>query len=94
MAPRWDAQVEARIFEEWPADAATWLAENGFAVSVLPEHNPLCTGTIAGECSGYFISNRRYYLLHSGRDTVGKPKNPIDRIGVQPHTGSVLVFGW
>ena len=39
---------EARIFEEWPADAATWLAENGFAVSVLPEHNPLCTGTIAG----------------------------------------------
>ena len=37
-----------QIFEEWPADAATWLAENGFAVSVLPEHNPLCTGTIAG----------------------------------------------
>ncbi len=37
-----------KIFEEWPADAATWLAENGFAVSVLPEHNPLCTGTIAG----------------------------------------------
>ena len=48
IAPRWGAQVEARIFEEWPADAATWLAENGFAVSVLPEHNPLCTGTIAG----------------------------------------------
>ncbi|MYC75766.1 penicillin-binding protein 1C [Candidatus Poribacteria bacterium] len=41
-----DAQT--RIFEEWPADAATWLAENGFAISVLPEHNPLCTGTIAG----------------------------------------------
>ena len=40
--------VQAQIFEEWPADAATWLAENGFAVSVLPEHNPLCTGTIAG----------------------------------------------
>lgn len=37
-----------KIVEEWPADAATWLAENGFAVSVLPEHNPLCTGTIAG----------------------------------------------
>ena len=37
-----------KLFEEWPADAATWLAENGFAVSVLPEHNPLCTGTIAG----------------------------------------------
>ena len=38
----------AKIFEEWPAEAATWLAKNGFAVSVLPEHNPLCTGTIAG----------------------------------------------
>ena len=37
-----------KIFEEWPADAATWLAENGFAVSILPAHNPLCTGTIAG----------------------------------------------
>ena len=40
--------AHARIFEEWPADAATWLAKNGFAVSVLPEHNPSCTGTIAG----------------------------------------------
>jgi penicillin-binding protein 1C len=37
-----------KIFEEWPAEAATWLAKNGFAVPVLPEHNPLCTGTIAG----------------------------------------------
>ncbi|MCY4553936.1 MAG: penicillin-binding protein 1C [Candidatus Poribacteria bacterium] len=37
-----------KVFEEWPAEAATWLAKNGFAVSVLPEHNPLCTGTIAG----------------------------------------------
>lgn len=37
-----------KIFEEWPPEAATWLAENGFAVPVLPEHNPLCTGTIAG----------------------------------------------
>ena len=42
------SETQAKIFEEWPADAATWLAENGFAVSVLPEHNPLCTGTIAG----------------------------------------------
>ena len=41
-------EAQAQIFEEWPADAATWLAENGFAVSVLPKHNPLCTGTIAG----------------------------------------------
>lgn len=40
--------VETKIFEEWPAEAATRLAKNGFAVPVLPEHNPLCTGTIAG----------------------------------------------
>ena len=40
--------AETEIFEEWPAEAATWLAKNGFAVPVLPEHNPLCTGTIAG----------------------------------------------
>ena len=40
--------TQAKIFEEWPADAATWLAENGFAVPILPKHNPLCTGTIAG----------------------------------------------
>ena len=40
--------VETKIFEEWPAEAATWLAKNGFAVPVFPEHNPLCTGTVAG----------------------------------------------
>ena len=40
--------AQTKVFEEWPAEAATWLAENGFAVPVLPEHNPLCTGTIAG----------------------------------------------
>ena len=39
---------KVKIFEEWPAEAATWLAKNGFAVPVLPEHNPLCTGAIAG----------------------------------------------
>ena len=39
---------KAVIFEEWPAEAATWLAKNGFAVPILPEHNPLCDGAIAG----------------------------------------------
>ncbi len=39
---------KAVIFEEWPAEAATWLAKNGFAVPVLPAHNPLCNGAIAG----------------------------------------------
>ena len=40
--------VERKIVEEWPAGAATWLAENGFAVSPLPPHNPACTGTVSG----------------------------------------------
>ena len=43
-----NTNVRTKIFEEWPAEAATWLAKNGFAVAVLPEHNPLCTGTVAG----------------------------------------------
>ena len=53
-----------KIFEEWPADAATWLAENGFAVSVLPEHNPLCTGTIAGNAPVILspAENTIYYI--------------------------------
>ena len=56
--------VEAQIFEEWPADAATWLAENGFAVSILPEHNPLCTGTIAGNAPVILspAENTIYYI--------------------------------
>ena len=46
---RWlQADSDKKVFEEWPAEAATWLAKNGFAVPVLPKHNPLCTGTIAG----------------------------------------------
>ncbi|MCY3742476.1 MAG: penicillin-binding protein 1C [Candidatus Poribacteria bacterium] len=43
-----DTNLQTKIFEEWPAEAATWLAKNGFAMPVLPAHNPLCTGTIAG----------------------------------------------
>ncbi len=45
----WNAETNMSvILEEWPATAATWLAENGFAVPVFPVHNPLCTGTLAG----------------------------------------------
>ena len=62
---RGDISAEAiKIFEEWPADAATWLAENGFAVSILPEHNPLCTGTIAGNAPVILspAENTIYYI--------------------------------
>ena len=57
-----DAQTQ--IFEEWPADAATWLAENGFAVPVMPEHNPSCTGTIAGNAPVILspAENTTYYI--------------------------------
>lgn len=45
----WNAQTNTSVLlEEWPATAATWLAENGFALPVFPAHNPLCTGTLAG----------------------------------------------
>ena len=56
--------AQAKVFEEWPAEAATWLAENGFAVPVLPEHNPLCTGTIAGNAPIILspAENTTYYI--------------------------------
>ncbi len=41
--------IEERILEEWPAEAATWLAKNGFAVPAFPPHNPDCTAFLAGE---------------------------------------------
>ena len=53
-----------QIFEEWPAEAATWLTKNGFAVPVLPEHNPLCTGPIAGNAPIILspADNTTYYI--------------------------------
>ena len=56
--------MTAKVFEEWPAAAATWLAENGFAVPTLPVHHPACTGTLAG--NGPMIlspaEGTRYYI--------------------------------
>ena len=40
---------EERVLTEWPAEAATWLAENGFAVPVFPRHNPDCTAPRPGD---------------------------------------------
>lgn len=40
---------EERVLTEWPAEAATWLAENGFAVPVFPQHNPDCTAPRPGD---------------------------------------------
>ncbi len=40
---------EERVLTEWPAEAATWLAENGFAVPVFPPHNPRCTAPRPGD---------------------------------------------
>ena len=52
------------IFEEWSPEAATWLAKNGFAVPVLPEHNPLCNGAIAGAAPVILspTANTVYYI--------------------------------
>ncbi len=35
------------IFEEWPAEIATWLNRNGFAIQPIPPHNPDCSGVVA-----------------------------------------------
>ena len=40
---------EEQVLTEWPAEAATWLAENGFAVPVFPRHNPACTAPRPGD---------------------------------------------
>ena len=50
--------AQAKTYEEWPANAATWLAKNGFAVPVLPEHNPFCTGTIAGNARSFYLQQK------------------------------------
>ena len=38
-----------RVFESWPPKMATWLVKAGRVITPIPEHNPQCTGTYAGE---------------------------------------------
>ena len=82
-----------KIFEEWPAEAATWLTENGFAVPVLPEHNPLCTGTIAGNAPIILspADNTTYYIRTGV--SLENQKNSIVCFGFQPNAEFVLVSG-
>ena len=83
-----------KIFEEWPADAATWLAENGFAVSVLPKHNPLCTGTIAGNAPMILspAEDTTYYIREGV--PLENQKIRLSASASSQNAGSVLVFGW
>ena len=37
------------VFAEWPAEISTWLNRNGYAVPMIPSHNPNCSGIIAGQ---------------------------------------------
>ena len=85
---------KARIFEEWPRRCGDLVGREWIRCICPAGTQSSVYRNNCGERSGYSISSRRYYLLHSGRDTAGKPKDSIDRLGVQPDTGSVLVFGW
>jgi penicillin-binding protein 1C len=42
-------KVIERTYEDWPPKLATWLAQSGKLALDIPEHNPDCTGTYAGE---------------------------------------------
>lgn len=41
--------VKYIIYEDWPPKIATWLVKSGHAIAEIPEHNPVCTGTYAGD---------------------------------------------
>ncbi len=66
------ASTEESILEEWGAEAATWLAENGFAVPTFPPHNPECTAPIAGDAP---------VILSPSTDTVYyiRPSIPLEQ---------------
>ncbi|NLI16684.1 MAG: penicillin-binding protein 1C [candidate division Zixibacteria bacterium] len=41
--------VKHVVYEDWPPKIATWLVKSGHAIAPIPEHNPDCTGTYAGD---------------------------------------------
>ena len=38
-----------KTYENWPPKLATWLARSGKEMTPIPEHNPECSGTYAGD---------------------------------------------
>jgi penicillin-binding protein 1C len=42
-------KVVERVYEDWPPKLATYFAQSGKLAMAIPEHNPECTGTYAGE---------------------------------------------
>ena len=42
-------EYEERIFEQWPAEIATWLERNGYPIEKIPEHFPACSKLASGE---------------------------------------------
>jgi penicillin-binding protein 1C len=58
--------VKNMIFEEWSPKIATWLAKSGHAIAAIPEHNPGCTGTYAGDRPVIFSPNEDVtYIIRS-----------------------------
>jgi penicillin-binding protein 1C len=41
--------VVHKVYEGWPPKLATWLRNSGKEISVIPGHNPECTGKYAGD---------------------------------------------
>ncbi|MCP4632482.1 MAG: penicillin-binding protein 1C [candidate division Zixibacteria bacterium] len=39
----------SKTFEDWPPKINTWMLECGRSIAPVPEHNPECNGTLAGD---------------------------------------------
>ncbi len=37
------------VYEQWPAQVATWMERNGYSIAQIPSHNPKCTSLADGE---------------------------------------------
>jgi penicillin-binding protein 1C len=42
-------KVVQKVYEDWPPKLATWFAQSGKLTQAVPEHNPDCSGTYAGD---------------------------------------------
>lgn len=61
--------VEEKVYEQWPADVATWYARNGYPIKPIPAHFPGCSSLVGG--SGPAIKSPlpdAEYKIRSGVD--------------------------
>ncbi len=60
--------AESRIVEIWPAEIASWLAQNGHPVDSIPEHNPDCSKILSGEAPVISSPQEAEYKIRQGVD--------------------------